>query len=216
MSQSRLKQVFSLLQTIVFKQIGNKIPTNSLKNLMDIAFILFEKIGSKFESISSLYLRLYEDIVLKELSIARLTKDDTVLVIGSGSLPATPVLIAQNTSTKIISIDKDPAAVTAATTYVKNHHLEDKLTIVYADALTYPMERYTVIFVLYGVKHPGEFLTSLALRIHPDTRVIFRTITDAQGKIADKTINLAVHFHVKEHVHTESLGSVDSFLLTKK
>jgi precorrin-6B methylase 2 len=216
MSTSTLEHLFSFLQTIVFKQIGNKMPTNALKGVMDIAFIVFEKVGCKFEIISSIYLKLYHDIVLKELSMACLTKDDRVLVIGSGSLPATPALIAQNAQVTIVSIDKDRTAVKNAVSYVKNHHLDSRLTIEYADVLQYSVERFTVVFVLYGVKRPQEVLVYLASHIHENTRVIFRAITDAQGKFEDQTIDILKHFSIKEKVHSETLGSFDSFLLMKK
>jgi precorrin-6B methylase 2 len=216
MSTSTLEHMFSFLQTIVFKQIGNKMPTNALKGVMDIAFIVFEKVGCKFEIISSIYLKLYHDIVLKELSMACLTKDDQVLVIGSGSLPATPALIAQNAQVTIVSIDKDRTAVKNAVSYVKNHHLDNRLSIEYADVLQYSVERFTVVFVLYGVKRPREVLVYLASHIHENTRVIFRAITDAQGKVADQTIDILKHFSIKGKVHSETLGSFDSFLLMKK
>lgn len=216
MSNSMLERLFSTLQTLIFKQVGKKITTNSLKNLMDSLFIIFEKVGCKFEVISEIYLKLYLEIVLKEVTMAQISSQDRVLVIGSGSLPATPVLIAQNTHAQIISIDKDSTAVKQATHYVKSHHLEQTLTIECADGLTYPLEQFTIIVVLYGVKKPAEMLRSIAGRINQNTKVIYRAITDSQGRITDKTLQLMTYFTIKDQVHSETLGSFDSFLLTKK
>lgn len=216
MSNSRLEQLLSTMQTLFFKQIGTKITTNALKSIMDLLFVLFEKIGSKFPVLSDLYLRLYQDIVHKEITLAQITSHDRVLVIGSGALPATPVLIAQNTSAPTHSIDKDCGAVKKAAEFVKNIHLEQILTIECADGLTYPIDQFTVIIVLYGVKHPAKMLRHLSDRINTDTRIIYRTITDSQGRVTDKTLNLSDYFKIKAQVHTETLGSFDSFLLTKK
>jgi protein-L-isoaspartate O-methyltransferase len=215
MAMSLIERKFSFLQTIVFKHLGRKFSTNKLKGIMDIAFILFEKVGCKFEVLSSMYLQMYQDIVAKELALVPLSKDDRVLVIGSGSLPATPVLIAQHTQAKIVSIDKDLVAVKQATMYVKTHHLDHQLSIHYAQGTEFPVEGFTVIFLLYGVKLPQPLLEYLADHINTNTRVILRTITDAQGNIKVSTIDLT-RFQVKERIHTASLGSFDSFLLLKK
>lgn len=216
MSNRLLERLFSTIQTIVFKEIGKKITTNALKNIMDLFFIVFEKVGCKFEVISDIYLHLYKEIVSKEVIMAQISSKDRVLVIGSGSLPATPVLIAQNTQAQTTSIDKDCNAVKEAAQYVKNHHLEQILTIECADGTMYPLTQFTIIVVLYGVKKPAEVLRYLGSHINQDTRVIYRTITDSKGTITDKTLDLSAYFHINDRVHSEDLGSFDSFLLTKK
>jgi len=216
MSTSIIERLFSVLQKLIFKRIGKKITTNALKNIMDLLFILFEKVGCKFEIISEIYLKMYQEIATKEVTMAKISSQDRVLVIGSGSLPATPILIVQNTHAQTTSIDKDCSAVNEATSYVKNHHLGQILTIECADGLQYPLEQFTVIVVLYGVKQPSEMLSHLAKRINQNTRVVYRTITDPHGKVMDKTLDLSTYFHIKDHVHSETLGSFDSFLLMKK
>jgi len=216
MSTPILEQLFFFLQNLVFKQIGGKIRTNDLKSIMDFVFILVEKIGCKFEVISEIYLKLYEDIVTKEITLAQISQKDQILVIGSGSLPVTPTLIVRNTHAQTVSIDIDPHAVKQAIHYVNSQNLEQLLKIEYADGFTYPIEQFNVIIVLYGVKHPAEMLRNLADRIDQNTKVIYRTITDTKGKILDKTLDLSQYFIIKEQVHTETLGSFDSFLIMKK
>jgi 2-polyprenyl-3-methyl-5-hydroxy-6-metoxy-1,4-benzoquinol methylase len=216
MSTTRLERLFSFLQDLIFKQIGSKIRTNALKRFMDYVFVISEKVGCKFEIISEIYLNMYKDIVTKEITLAQISQNDRVLVIGSGSLPATPTLIVRNTHAQTIAIDKDRTAVREATHYVNTQNLGQTLKIECADGLTYPVEQFTVIIVLYGVKHPAKILSHLASRVNYNTRVVYRTITDAQGQIKDKTLDISPYFLVKKQVHTGSLGSFDSFLLMKK
>ena len=216
MSTSKLEGLFLVLQNLIFKQIGKKIRTNALKTIMDVFFIIFEKVGCKFDIISNIYMLLYQEIVTKEITVAQISSQDRVLVIGSGSLPATPALIVQNTHARTISIDKDCNAVKEAIQYVKNHQLDDLLSIQCADGLTYPLEQFSIILVLYGVKKPAEMLRHLANNIDRNTRVLYRTITDSHGKIMDKTIDLSEGYQIKDHIHSETLGSFDSFLLIKK
>jgi precorrin-6B methylase 2 len=216
MPASALERLFSFFQKLIFQQIGNKLPTNALKNFMDFFFILFEKIGCKFPIISDIYLKLYHQIVTQEITMAQISQNDKVLVIGSGSLPATPVLIVQNTHAKTVSIDKDATAVREAAQYIAMHHLESKLTIQYADGLTYPVKDFTVVVILYGVKQPAMILQYLANHIDQHTRVVYRTITDNTGKITDKTIDLSQQYRIINRIHSQTLGSFDSFLLMKK
>lgn len=216
MTHSKIEQIFSFAQTVVFKRAGRIFPTNSLKGIMDIGFVVFEKVGCKFDIISSLYLKFYQEIVAKELAMAHVHPLDHVLVIGSGSLPATPALLAVNTKATVVSIDRDRAAVKQATKYVKAHRLARTLSIDHADGLHYPVERFNVIFVLYGVKQPELILEYLGEHCHDATRIILRTITDSQGTITDKTINLAHHFIIHDKIQTDTLGSMTSFLLQKK
>jgi protein-L-isoaspartate O-methyltransferase len=216
MTNDSLEWMFSCMQSIVFKRIGSKVRTNALKGLMDIVFIVFEKIGSKFDVIGQIYLKLYHDIVAKETALVHLSKKDKALVIGGGSLPATPVLLALSTDATIVSIDRDRTAVKEATQYVRTHHLEKNLSIVYADGLHYPVQLYDVIFVLYGVKQPETMLQHIAGQITEKTRVVLRVITDAHGALTDKTIDVTEHFIIKDRVRTETLGSFESLLLMKK
>jgi 2-polyprenyl-3-methyl-5-hydroxy-6-metoxy-1,4-benzoquinol methylase len=211
-----LERLLSSLQNLIFHQIGSKIRTNALKGIMDYVFILFEKIGCKFDIVSEIYLKLYREIVAKEIILAQITKDDRVLVIGSGSLPATPILLARDTGATVVSIDKDLQAVKEATQYLKSKKLDQMLKVECANGFTYPLERFTVIVVLYGVKQPAEMMRYLASRTNQTTRVVYRTITDAKGQIRDKTLELEQHFIIQKQIHTQSLGSFDSFLLMKK
>lgn len=216
MSTSMMERKLSLIQTIVFKHIGKKFPTNTLKGLMDALFVIVEKVGCKFEVVSSLYLKLYQDIVSKELTMVHVSPQDHVLVIGGGSLPATPALIAMNTKATVVSIDHDRTAVADATRFVKSHHLGRTLLIEYADGLHFPVERFNVIFILYGVKQPNLLLEYLAEHCHDTTRIVLRAIADAKGMIADRTINISTHFLVRDQTRTDMLGSITSFFLQKK
>ncbi len=216
MATSRLEQIFSFLQHLLFQQIGSKIRTNFLKNIMDSSFIIFEKIGSKFEVFATIYLNMYQEILQQEIALANISEHDRVLVIGSGSLPVTPILIVRNTDALTVAIDVDATAVKNATRYVQSKFLEKMIQIENADGQTYPVEQFNVIIIVYGVKNLKELLRHIASQMKQDTRVIFRTITDMQGKILDKSLDLSKYFVIKKQIRTEGIGSIDSFLLMKK
>jgi len=207
---------FSLFIYIFYRQIGTKFRTDALKFFWDIFFVVLEKIGLKFDVISSNYIKLYDDIVEKEICMAKISSKDRILVIGCGSLPATTALIAMKTKAEITTIDTDLKAAHEASYFFKNLNLERQITVEHADGLKYPISKFDVIFVLYGVQQQKEILTYLAENMQDTTKIIFRTVCDTQGRLSNKSIDVSRLFLVKDHVSSEYLGSVDSLLLLKK
>ncbi len=207
---------FSLFIYIFYRQIGTKFRTDALKFFWDIFFVVLEKIGFKFDVISSNYIKLYDDIVEKEICMAKISSKDRILVIGCGSLPATTALIAMKTKAEITTIDTDLKAAHEASYFFKNLNLERQITVEHADGLKYPISKFDVIFVLYGVQQQKEILNYLAENMQDTTKIIFRTVCDTQGRLSNKSIDVSRLFLVKDHVSSEYLGSVDSLLLLKK
>ena len=207
---------FSLFIYIFYRQIGTKFRTDALKFFWDIFFVVLEKIGFKFDVISSNYIKLYDDIVEKEICMAKISSKDRILVIGCGSLPATTALIAMKTKAEITTIDVDSRAVHEASYFFKNINLERQIRVEHADGLKYPINKFDVIFLLYGVQQQKEILTYLAENMQDTTKIIFRTVCDTQGRLSNKSIDVSRLFLVKDHVSSEYLGSVDSLLLLKK
>lgn len=207
---------FSLFIYIFYRQIGTKFRTDVFKFFWDIFFVVLEKIGFKFDVISSNYIKLYDDIVEKEICMAKISSKDRILVIGCGSLPATTALIAMKTKAEITTIDTDLKAAHEASYFFKNLNLERQITVEHADGLKYPISKFDVIFVLYGVQQQKEILTYLAENMQDTTKIIFRTVCDTQGRLSNKSIDVSRLFLVKDRVSSEYLGSVDSLLLLKK
>ena len=216
MLRSITEGFFSLFVYIFYRQIGTKFRTDALKFFWDIFFVVLEKIGFKFDVISSNYIKLYDDIVEKEICMAKISSKDRILVIGCGSLPATTALIAMKTKAEITTIDVDSRAVHEASYFFKNINLERQIRVEHADGLKYPINKFDVIFLLYGVQQQKEILTYLAENMQDTTKIIFRTVCDTQGRLSNKSIDVSRLFLVKDHVSSEYLGSVDSLLLLKK
>ena len=216
MAHRPLAWLLSALQTIAFEYIGSLVQKNTFKGFMDLMFIILEKVGSKFQVVSALYLDLYREIVSKEVGLLQLTKNEKILVIGGGSLPATPMRLAMTTGARIDLIDKDPEAVATGQQFIRTYHLEDKLKLINANGLRYPMATYNVIIILYGVKQPEKVLEYIASQVSEKTRIILRVITDDKGIIGDKTLDVTKHFIIKGRVRSTTLGSFESLMLQKK
>jgi len=215
MPSSLMTSVFSFARKAVFQEVGNKFPTKSVKPIMDFGFIVFEKMGVKFPVIADIYLKFYESVVKEETRLAHISSGDRVLVIGSGSLPATPILIARYSGAHVVTIDRDPKAVKIGTKYIRRNNLDNMLTVASGEGLTYPAKDFTVVFLMYGVKNTQAVLASLPQRISDGCRVVIRFMSDKQHHIVDD-LDITRYFIIKDQVHTTALGSFDTFLLEKK
>lgn len=216
MSRTINERLFYFIQRLFFEDIGPKFHVGTFKNLMDILFVIFEKLCRNFDVISEFYLDIYKEIVEKEIKLAKISSKDDVLVIGCGSLPATSVLISMKTNSYVIAIDNDLKATEDAIFYVKEHNLEGRIKIECADGLLCPVRKFDVILVMYGVKRQKEIFENLAKNMKDNARIIFRTAIDSKGRLTGEKIELSDYFMVKGCVRSTSLGLVDSFLLFKK
>ena len=212
-----IKKYILAFKNTIFRHIGSKTKPGSFKFFMDISFAFFEKIAFKFEKISSIYLEIYEEMVEKELSMIKTSKEHLILVVGSGTLPATPIIIAHKTNAKITSIDIDEKAVKESNRYIRNLNLQDKINIIPGDGVDYPLKNFDIIFVLYGMRKQKEIIDHLSKNIKQSTKVIIRTILkDGKAKIDDNYLDLSEYFEIKNNVQSRGLGIVDSVLLEKK
>jgi len=204
-------------KNLIFQHIGSKLKLGSLKLVINISFVFFEKIAFKFPKISSIYLDMYEEIVEKELSMINPSKEDSILVIGSGTLPATPIIIARKTNAKITAIDIDENAVKDARKYIKNLNLEENINVENGNGVNFSLIDFDIIFMLYGMRQQKEMIDNLSKNITQSTKVILRTILkDGKAIIDDVYLDLSEYFVIDKHVQSQCFGIVDSILLEKK
>lgn len=92
-----------------------------------------EKRLSKYPFLFYLYSLPYYCIVKKEIKMGDITKKDTVLNVGCGSLPFTAVHVAKMTGAKVVAVDIDPIAIQAAKQLIKRLGLSSSIELVIAD-----------------------------------------------------------------------------------
>jgi len=122
-------KLFSFSRKLFFEIISPKFNVSASKSIMNLLYVYFEKISIHFEILYSNYLLLYDELIDKEIKLAKIKSSDKILIIGSGSLPATCILIAQKTNAKIHGIDIDPVAIKKSTRFIKNISLDDLIEI---------------------------------------------------------------------------------------
>jgi precorrin-6B methylase 2 len=211
-----MERFFLFIQRLFFVEIGNKLRPGSLKGLVDLLFVMSEKLGHHFDIVSNNYVDLYADVVKKEIELAKISPEDKILVIGAGSIPSTSIILAKETDAQIKSIDKDEQAAKKASQFIKKIKLQDKITIKSGNGINYPIKDYNVIFILYGVKQKSELLEYLSKNINNNTRVVYRETNDMENKINNEKIDLSKLFKIENTVVTKSFGTMNSYLLLKK
>jgi D-arabinose 1-dehydrogenase-like Zn-dependent alcohol dehydrogenase len=205
-----------MVSSFFLKTIGKNMDAFALKFISDYLFIIIEKIIVKLPSLLQPYITYYEDIVDKEINLAKITKQDTVLHIGCGSIPSTSLLITQKTGAHTIGIDKNILSVQDAQYCVHAVHQENQIQIHHANAQTYAMQSSNVIIVSQGIEPRYEILEHIANTMGPDTRVIFRTFSSKNGDITTQDTILSTLFTIGNNVLHPQHGILISFLLYKK
>lgn len=196
--------------------ISVKLDVNKLKPVVDIIFVYSEKIIVKLERLLPFYLDFYENMVENEIKLAKICKDDKILHIGCGSIPATSILLVKKTNANVVAIDRDLESVEQAKTLLSKIDLSDKIRVMHADALDFSMKDFNLIIVSQGIQPRDIALKKIAKNIDKKTRVIYRSNSTYDRRLAQGDMFLKDVFTVKDIVHQEKNGLMISVLLSKK
>lgn len=196
------------------QRFSQKMKVTEMKHSSDWIFIYGEKILIKLEKLIPIYLKFYEDIIDAEITLANITKNDTVLHIGSGSIPASSLLIHKKTKAKIIGIDTNIKTIHESKKFeeVKN----GKITVQHVYSQKYPLDQYDVILIAQGVEPRKEILTNIANQINQNTRVIYRTISNSSQNLTSMDTFLKEIFTIVTIKPHPKHGFLISVLLKKK
>jgi len=208
MKKKLVNKLFSYSREMFYEKISPKFKKNQLKVIIDFLYIIFEKIAIKFNIISLNYLDLYSDLVEKEIKMAKIKPNDSIFIIGCGSLPSTSLLIYKETNAKIVAIDKDKNAIKGAKKFLSNIQLNDKIIVKHANGLDYPLNDFNIIFVLYGVKNLKKILDHLYKKANDNAKIIIRTNDQID-------VNIFKKFNIINQVESKYLGEVVSYLIKK-
>ena len=217
MNKKMKSSLFEFASRFFYDVISPRFRGSSFKNFMDYAYILFEKVAINFEFLLNGYINMYEEMVEKELHNISINSEDSVLVIGCGSIPATTFLISKISNAKrIVSIDLDLRAVKNSLNLIKKTNLYNNIEFEKADGLNYPIKDFDFIFVLYGIKKQKKLLGYISKNMKQDSCVVFRTTNDFFNKYVGGEEFLSNLFNIEEHIVAESFDETISFVLKKK
>ena len=197
-------------------KIGIKLDAHKLKAFIDLGFIMVEKIVVKFNKLLFLYVDFYNEMTENEINLANISKNDKVLHIGCGSIPATSILIAEKTGAKVTGIDNNPRSVKQALYCLSEFKLSDKIQIRYSEVNHFPVGKFDLIIISQGIKLYNEVLEYIAQSMKRDARVIFRTSSSSSGELTQNDMFLKDIFTVSKMAPQKKNGLLISIMLFKK
>lgn len=200
----------------LMERISINFDIHKLKKIIDLEFVIAEKILIKFQKLHPIYYDFYDKMIENEINLANISKDDKILHVGCGSFPATSILLAKKIGSQIISIDKNLRSVKQAISFVKVSDVADKIKIEHADATQYPVENFDLIILSQGIKPYKELLNHISKLIKDNKRVILRTTSSQNGEIAQNDLFLKDIFKIEKMVVQKQNGLLLSILLLKK
>jgi len=209
-------KIMERIITFLIVRIGIKFDAYKLKKLIDFGFIITEKIISNLKNLIPFYLDFYEEIVNSEVDLADISKNDHVLHIGCGSIPATSILLEKKIGPQITGVDNNLPSINQALKLLTMIKLSDKIKILYGDALNFPIEEYDLIIVSQGIKRYDRVLENISKSMKKNAKVIFRTSSDINGKLTVNDRFIEKIFSIKGIIPHRKNGLLITILLQKK
>ena len=207
--------IWRIIHFLEFKIII-KMDCHKLKSIIDIVFIMSEKIFSKLDILLPVYIQYYQELIQTEIDLAQIAEKRTLLDVGSGSIPASCILLAKKTNVKIVGIDKNPESVKRSKKVLSRLNLEERVEIIDANAMNFPMNDFDIIIIANGINPYYELLERVSKDMRNDATVIFRTFSHSNEELAQKDLFLKKFFIIGRKTHHKKSGSLISVLLHKK
>ena len=206
----------SWLNSLVLEKVGIKFDPHKLKKYVDKVFVLIERIIIKLPRFLNYYIDFYSEMARKEIDLAGITKDDKILHLGCGSIPASSILFNKYTDAKVICIDINERSVSEAKICISLLNITKKLEVIHANALNYSMDSFDVIVISQGINPNKEVLKHISENINANARVIYRTSSTFNGELAGNDIFIKDLFNINKIAHHNKNGLLISVLLNKK
>ncbi len=162
------------------------------------------------------YVQDYEKFLKTEGIIAGINGSSKIIILGSGYLPGTAMLLTKLFNVKCTCIDNDIEAIATSRKFIKSLSLDKKIYIEFGDATTYPLDHYDCIYVT-GSCIPKQAIFDHIYNEVNNAKIIYRKpfglyklfYTPSSSKEINKFSIVKTIDHGKNY-------PFDSVLLTKK
>jgi len=179
------------------------------KRIHDYLFIFLEKYLSSLP-LRHAYIKFFEKATLEEFEMIDINEKNAILHIGCGPLPNTLITLAQHFKANYTGIDKNKEAVEIAKRIVKEYELNIKIEE--GDAISYPLKKFDIIIVSYGVEPKEKVFERLREETKENVKIILRKQWDFMDAIYGRNI-IPEGFKVISYKKRRDF--LKSYLLTK-
>lgn len=190
-------------------KILHKIRLTYFWHTIDLLSFFFNRIGKLYEQIIG---REYK----KEIEKFGLLNSKKILHIGCGAYPITALILADLTSAKIVSIDKDPFVVSFARKLIDKRKLQKKIKIELGDGQKYNVKEYDAIIVSSCSSPKNKIMKNIFKNADVNTKIVIREIEKNLDNILN-IINSNKNIKYHEKIRNNSVFNFNwySFYMTK-
>jgi len=175
-------------------------------------FTFMEILASRLTMVERLLIRWRTPAFSKEIALLQVAPEEKVLHIGCGAYPSASLDIARGRHAQVVGIDNNIIAVRLAQSYIKRKQLTSLITIELADGVSYPLDRFDVIFIAINVWPIDAVLSHCARTMKPTARILVKGSHDDLIEVLEKK-----EFHQALSIAaTLKHPTSESFLLKKK
>ncbi|NKQ39024.1 MAG: methyltransferase domain-containing protein [Methanosarcinales archaeon] len=148
----------------------------------------FEKTIVYFPAFLRWYMGNFKEIVKREIDLANINKSDSVLHIGSGSVPYTAIHVNQMTDASVVSIDIDSSALKLSKRAIKASKFKGNVVLKKGNGTIFPLEQFTVIIISLHAQPKKEILEHIWSNGKKDVRIVIRNPCQAYKDKYDEGI----------------------------
>ncbi len=123
----------------------------------------------------SFWHNMFYGLASDEVSLGAITKDDTVMQIGTGPLPLMAVLYHQNTGCSVTCVEKDITSVETSRAFIETLGLSDNIVVVHSMGQEVDCAGYTHVVVSQHTMAKPEIYAHVRSSVTPEAKVIVRT-----------------------------------------
>lgn len=159
------------------------------------------------------YIERYSGMVESEGKMAKLKKNDKVIILGGGSLPLTALTYTKIYDAHCTCIDIDRQAIKTSKKLIKHLKLESKINIHHGDAFTYPLQGYDLILVVCLL--PKKRALKHVFAENKNAKVIYRSAIGLYKLWYGETIEDELkEYKILQKINTDKRYAAESILVT--
>jgi SAM-dependent methyltransferase len=144
----------------------------------------------KNNKIAQRYNNSIEKEYQKECKTYGLPSNSTVLHIGCGAYPLTDIVLTQYYGATLIGIDKNPITVQRAQKIIRQHHLQNRITIQHGNGTNFPVDNFDLIIISSCSLPKLQILEHLFKNAKHQSTIIVREVS-----IATADMLYCIHSH---------------------
>lgn len=154
-----------------------------IKRFSNLFWEIADSWSYKNEKIARMYDRSIGNEYRKEYETCGVAADAKIVHIGCGAYPLTEIILAHCAMGPIVGIDKNPRTVSRAQQVIRKRQLQDRISIVHGDGLTYPVSDVDVIIVSSCSLQKPQILQHLFKNAKPQCTIVVREVDIATSEI---------------------------------